>query len=179
MHLIWNDCLYIEASEIYLLLCVFIENCAVLTNRLLLLLDTPDRFFSPPILSVSRSTNYFRGGKRIRTKTWKKTWLVNFHHQLYQGKIDVYDFLSYFFTCIYSCPTFFTCTYFSFTLLPSTHLFCSRDHLLQILLMPYTLWLDSSSLTTQEKTVPVWGSLRIYTQLRDVSSKIYFCLIIH
>lgn len=48
MHLIWNDYLYIEASEIYLLLCVFIENCAVLTNYLLLLLDTPDRFFSYP-----------------------------------------------------------------------------------------------------------------------------------
>lgn len=127
---------------------------SVLTNYLLLLLDTPDRFFSHPFHLYQdqqfTSPCYFRGGKRNRTKAWKETWLVNFHHQLYQWKIAVYDFLSYFFTCLYSCPTFFTCMCFSLTLLPATHIFCSIDHLLQTLTL-CKLWLDSSPLTTQEK----------------------------
>lgn len=93
---------------------------------------------------------YFHGGKRTRTKAWKETWLVNFHHQLHQCKIAVYDFLSYFFTCLNSCPTFFTCMCFSLTLLPTMHIFCSINHLLQTLAL-YKFWLDSSPLTTQEK----------------------------
>lgn len=45
--------------------------------------------------------------------------------------------------------------------------------------MLHKLWLDSSSLTTQEKTVPVSDSLRIHAQLRGGFSKNYIYLIIH
>lgn len=178
MHLIWNDYLCIEASEIYLLLCVFIENCAVLTNYLVLLLDTPDRFFFPPISSVSRSTIYFHSGKRIRTKPWKETWLVNFHHHLISAKLLFMISCPIFSPAFTPVLPFFTYMCFSLTLLPTTHIFCPRDHLLQALML-YKLWFDNSSLITQEKTVPGSDSLRIYTQRWDAFPKIYFYLIIY
>lgn len=87
---------------------------------------------------------------------------------------------------MFSCPIFspaftpvllfFTYVFF-LTQLPTMHIFCPRDHLWQTLML-YKLWLHSSSLTTQEKTVPLSDSLRIYIQLRDGFSKIYFCLMI-
>lgn len=70
--------------------------------------------------------------------------------------------------------------YFSLTLLPTMHtvMFSPRDHLLQTLML-LKCWPVSSSLTTQQKPVPVSDSLRTYTRIRDGFSKISFCLIIH
>lgn len=134
--------------------------------------------FFPPISSVSRSTIYFHGGKRIRTKPWKETWLVNFQHHFISAKL----------LFMISCPIFspeftpvlplFTYMCFYLTLLPTMHIRCPRDHLLQALTL-YKLWFDNSSLITQEKTVPGSDSLRIYTQLWDAFPKIYFYLIIY
>lgn len=74
---------------------------------------------------------------------------------------------------------FFTYTYFSLTLLSTMHavMLSPRDHLLQTLML-LKCWPVSSSLTTQQRTVPVSDSLRICTQIRDGFSKTSFCLII-
>lgn len=141
--------LYIEASEIYLLLCVFIENCAVLTNYLLLLLDTPDRFF-PPISSVTRSPIYFHGGKRIN-----KSMKGNLTGKFLSSVISVQNCSLWFpvlFFHLHLLLSYFFFTYmcFSLTLLPTMHTFCSRDHLWQTLML-YIFWLQSNLLTTQEK----------------------------